>query len=117
MKTFQELGNARHYLTPFKRVYNRLTKHSERRGIDCSITYEEYLDFTKHPNCHYCEELIPWKAHGKGANSTFLDRKDGGPYTKENVVVCCWKCNNGKSNLYTYEEWYGMTEYLRKRKS
>lgn len=115
-KTFQELGNARHYLTPFKRVYNRLVKNSARRGIECSITYEEYIEFTKQESCHYCNDKIPWKAHGRGANSTFLDRKDSGPYQKDNVVVCCWRCNDSKSNNFSYEEWYAMTEYLRKKK-
>ena len=46
-----------------------------------------------------------------------MDRKDNNKgYEKDNVVPCCWRCNNGRGNLFSYEEWYGMTGYLRKPK-
>jgi 5-methylcytosine-specific restriction endonuclease McrA len=116
-KTLQELGNARHFLTPFKRVYNKLVKHSKTRGIICNITYQQFLIFTKQEMCYYCHVKIPWKAHGKTANSYYLDRLDNNKgYTIENCVVCCWRCNNSKGDRYSHEEWFGMTSYFRNLK-
>jgi hypothetical protein len=45
-----------------------------------------------------------------------LDRRDNSlGYVPGNVVVACKRCNYGKSDDFTYEEWLGMTEYFRKK--
>ncbi len=50
----------------------------------------------------------------KTSGSTFLDRKDNDVgYIFDNVVSCCWRCNDAKSNAYTYLEWFNMTKYFR----
>lgn len=28
-------------------------------------------------------------------------------------VECCWRCNNAKSNNFTHEQWFKMTECFR----
>jgi hypothetical protein len=35
-------------------------------------------------------------------------------YVEVNVVGCCKRCNIAKGNRFTYDEWYGMTEYFRR---
>lgn len=35
-------------------------------------------------------------------------------YSVSNCVVCCHRCNDAKSNGYSYEQWFGMTAYFRK---
>ncbi len=93
---------------PHESIYNQLKKNE--RNIDVLLTYDEYLEFTKETNCYYCNALISWYPYGmeKGEYHTrayFLDRKDhNGPYSKENCVVCCTRCNRFKSNFFSFEE-------------
>jgi hypothetical protein len=106
---------------PFKSTYNELLKSSIRRGIEVSISYEDFLEFTKIHNCHYCGNKITWHPHTKrnskdvkGSRAYKLDRMNNDiGYHKNNCVVCCKRCNEAKSNEYTYEEWFGMTKYFR----
>lgn len=109
-----------HVKLPFESVYNRLRK--SHRKLEVNLTYKEYLEFTKIENCYYCFQKIPWNKYatinGKFISSSyFLDRKDNTlGYSTDNCVQCCTRCNRARSNKYTYEEWYGMTEYFRKLK-
>jgi hypothetical protein len=87
------------------------------------ITYEDFMVFTKVNKCHYCHGAVNWYPHTKlngkevpGSRSYKLDRKDNKlGYSTENCVVCCKRCNEGKSGDFTYEEWYGMTAFLRNK--
>lgn len=108
---------------PFKACYSSLIKSGKTRSRKVDITYDQFLKFTEINNCHYCNNHIEWYPHttkdkvkSKEARSYKLDRKDNNSgYTVENCVVCCKKCNEAKGNRYTYEEWYGMTEYFRRQ--
>ena len=108
---------------PYRASYNELIRTCERRDREISLTYEDFLTFTKISECHYCRSKIIWHPHTKkngrevlGSRSYKLDRMDNNlGYTKINCVVCCWKCNSAKGNKYTYEEWYGMTAFLRNK--
>ena len=111
------LGNTRHYLTPYKRAYTRIKKRNMKLGFDNLMTYADAAKIAEIPNCHYCNVALNRLKHGKGSQVSLMDRKDNNKgYEKDNVVPCCWRCNNGRGNLFSYEEWYGMTGYLRKPK-
>mgnify|MGYP003659744275 CR=1 FL=1 len=105
---------------PFQSIYNGL--FNDQRGTDVHLTYEEYIEFTKTKTCHYCDNDINWVPYAtvKGvfkSRAYYLDRKDFcGPYSKSNCVVCCTRCNMSRGNNFTYEEWFGMTKYLRENK-
>lgn len=93
-----------------------------KRKIKVNISLREFLEFTKIDKCHYCNSIIRWAKHSPDCGKEpenhgyHLDRKDTAmPYNKENCVVCCNRCNYGKSNAFSYEEWYGMTQYLRNK--
>jgi len=104
---------------PYEALYNNLIKQSKRRNKQINLSLKEFVEFTKQSNCHYCNENIVWAKVNLAVNGskTNLDRKDNYMgYEKNNLVVCCWRCNNAKGNLFSYEEWYGMTEYFRKDK-
>lgn len=107
-----------HKKKPFQSIYNSLK--NDWRKLNNTLTYKQFLNFTKISNCHYCLSNIKWNPYGivNGSfvsRSYYLDRKNNKlGYSKQNCVVCCTKCNIAKGNRYTYKEWYGMTAYFRK---
>lgn len=104
---------------PYEALYNNLVKHTKAKNKRLDLSFEEFTEFTSIKECHYCKSEVTWTIRNltKNGYKYNLDRIDNDKgYSKENCVVCCWRCNNGRSNLFSYEEWYGMTEYLRKQK-
>lgn len=100
---------------PYGAIYKRLENSSRERNLGEHLTYEEFLSFVAVTNCHYCGCIVEWTAHnaskmGSGYN---LDRKDNDQgYTKDNLVVCCVRCNRGKGKWFTYDEWSRMAAAL-----
>jgi len=107
-----------HKKRPYEVLYNRLLKGAEKRKYKVEMTYEQYLEFVE-KDCHYCDAKLTWVKHSthKAALAHCIDRKDNSlGYTKENCVACCPRCNWGKSNSFTYEEWIVMTAALKEMK-
>ncbi len=101
-------------------LYGKLKWRCQKKNIVNELLLKEFIEFTNIKQCHYCNSLINWAKHSPDCgtesenNGYHLDRKNNNlPYSKENCVVCCNRCNFGKSNLFSYEDWYGMTQYLR----
>jgi hypothetical protein len=103
-------------LRPYEALYRRMkrTNTGELRTLEFGLTYEEFLTFTKEPVCFYCLIPLVWKEFTSTRYGYNLDRKDNDRgYIKDNLVVCCKRCNMGKRDTYSFEEWYGMTAYFR----
>lgn len=99
-------------------LYNSFIKTCKEKKKENTLSFEEFKTFTEENECHYCNSPIYWtknnlSKHGSRYNLDRVDNEIG--YNKENCVACCWKCNNSKGNRYSYSEWYGMTEYFRKK--
>lgn len=78
--------------------FGRCKNYSKKRGLEWSITKEQYIDLLKEDKCHYCYGKLPETSYG-------LDRKDNSKgYQIENVVPCCTTCNTMKGHLITYNE-------------
>ncbi len=110
-----------HQKRPFESVYLGLFR--DHRKIEVLLTYEEYIEFTKMPTCHYCSEYIPWNEFGsiggeyKG-RAYFLDRIDNtGPYSKANCVACCTRCNMFRRDFLSYEEMVAVANLLREMRN
>lgn len=106
-------------LRPYEWTFNLIRHWQRNRKIDISLTYEDFLEFIKINKCYYCHSSITWTPHKqKNTKPRYsLDRTDNDRgYTKENCVVCCLRCNRGKGNLFSYDEWYKMTECFRENK-
>ena|ERR1035437_1262259 len=105
-------------LRPFEARYNAWTKRAKKR-YPVILTYEQFLILTEVNTCHYCTAPICWseylnKTKAGRQHGSNLDRKDSSKgYEVENVVVCCWRCNCGKSNLFTYDEWLQLAKVIR----
>lgn len=98
----------------FERNYNNFKRLSSKKHT-FKITYEQYLTFCNNSKCHYCHSIIKRSETGnKHGQGYYLDRMDNNiGYVFSNVVNCCTRCNFGKSDKYTYDEWFGMTAYFR----
>ena len=98
---------------PYEWRYNATQNRARHPMV---LTYDEFFEFTKITECHYCGESIEWgepfgKKRPSGLN---LDRKDSKlSYTKDNVVVSCRRCNYGKNNFFSYDEWKQLGDVIR----
>lgn len=104
---------------PFQSIYNSMLYSNKR--LTNTLSFQEFLSFTKINSCHYCLTKIKWEPYETVnckfiTKAYFLDRKDNSlGYSKDNCVVCCRRCNVAKSNTYSYEEWYNMNSWLRSK--
>lgn len=107
---------------PFEHLFNKFKNSAKSESHQVDLTFEDFLEFTKKTECHYCNVELKWtpyvyKDSKYQTGAYLLDRKDNLlGYSKENAIECCSKCNIAKSDEYTYEEWYGMTAYQRNKK-
>lgn len=99
-------------LRPYESAYRRIGNDGRKFLVD--LTYEEYLNLTTQNRCHYCHSRVIWQIHN--ATHHNLDRKDSAcGYSKANCVVCCPRCNRGKGDWFSYDEWWAMTEIFRRK--
>jgi hypothetical protein len=103
-------------LRPYEAIFNRIGKAHK---YPVSITYDDFLSIISSGSCHYCgtdvtiEEYTGLKS--KGAYR--LDRMDNAiGYTRDNCVLCCYKCNSGKSNRFSCEQWKYIVKCMKQRK-
>lgn len=103
-------------IRPFECLYKGLVWNAFAKFGRVELSYEEFLTFTIIDKCHYCEAPVYWTKFNvsKNGNAYNLDRKDNTKnYRLKNLVVCCARCNKGKQDQFSYEDWYGMTNYFR----
>lgn len=95
-------------LRPFESIYNTLVKGAHRLKREITLTYEQFVDFSKNKTCHYCGCDVEWQEYKTWNSSSSrynLDRKDNKlGYSKENCVVCCPLCNFIKGSILTHDE-------------
>src|ERR1700677_1446403 len=110
----ERTSGAARGLRPHEATYNKLI--ANQRKYDVDLAFEDFVEFTNTPLCHYCRAPILWKLYC--ATRYNLDRKDNTlGYSKDNCVVCCLRCNRGKMDLFTYDEWWAMTKCFREKES
>lgn len=70
---------------------------AKRRKLPWEVSEDVYVRLISQP-CTFCGYPLPETGLG-------LDRLDSGAgYTPENVVPCCWECNQAKSTVFTFDE-------------
>jgi 5-methylcytosine-specific restriction endonuclease McrA len=101
---------VRYRKEPYRWLYNSLVKFAKTYGKSMSLSFEDFLTFTKVCECHYCGSTIEWQPYSrcgkaKSSRAYYLDRKDNASgYSLDNCVVCCSLCNAIKSNKLSYQE-------------
>lgn len=92
-------------LRPSEALYRQFIRSATH---PVSMTYEQFLAFTNVTKCHYCHDKVRWDTTAYN-----LDRKDNlQGYSVDNCVVCCARCNRGKSNQFTYEQWVAIGKLI-----
>ena len=96
-------------LRPYESTYNAVSGRvdSDAKKL-VSISYEEFLEFVEIKNCHYCGHEVEWNEyrnhHAGKTGCSNLDRINSAlGYSKDNIVVCCSRCNYFKSSYVSYE--------------
>lgn len=112
--------NDKSRLRPLEARYNHLVFQARKRGIACSLTYDDYVAIARYPSCHYCGSALCWHPFVRGGHSRVggsasnLDRADNSRgYERGNVVPCCARCNQAKSYFFTYDEWRRIGALIR----
>lgn len=106
---------------PYVSLYHKLKQSAATQGHICTLTFKQFLVFTKTTACHYCDAPVAWAKHNistgnRGAYN--LDRKDNSKgYSKRNCVVCCTTCNLTRGNRFTYEQFVEIGKLLNKLRS
>ena len=99
MKEYTKEHGPKYEKTP-KRRFAATKWQSSKRGLEFSITLEEFISETEKP-CVYCNNLL-------GEKSTYasgLDRKNNAiGYITDNICSCCWVCNSIKGEHLSFEE-------------
>jgi 5-methylcytosine-specific restriction endonuclease McrA len=97
-----------HKLRPYEHLYNKVKAATRKKRIPMEMTFWEFLQFIRFSECHYCGAKLIWNpwAALRHTNAYNLDRKDNEEgYSYKNCVPCCARCNKGKCNVFSYEEW------------
>ena len=91
----------------FNRLFNRYKNTSKKRNFIFALSKEKFKLITEQ-NCFYCgnkPKNISKNIYGKG-NIIYngIDRVDSSKgYIENNIVTCCEKCNQAKSNMSQQE--------------
>lgn len=105
---------------PYEHILNELKHTCKKRNIFFNLNYEEFLILIKDKKCHYCDKNLIFNKHTRDDDSNYvsrayqLDKKDPlQGYNVDNCVTCCWECNRLKSNVYTYDEFLKIGNFLK----
>lgn len=96
-------------------LFNSFKQHAKKEGKSFSLTFDEFLKFTKINNCGYCNLEIKWAKNAlwRTGYKYNLDRKDNNiGYTEENCFPCCKDCNYIKGNRFTFDEFMLLSPIL-----
>ncbi len=107
---------AKRRLRPFEAVYKSLLRGAAKANQPIAMSYEEFLCFVVINECHYCGGMVEWKEYLQAGDRVpyNLDRKNNDlGYSTLNCVVCCKRCNFGKADRFSYEEWVEIGKTIR----
>ncbi len=78
----------------------------KKKGANLTLEFSEYRWLLSKP-CKYCKSSIEQET---GIGLDRLDNSKG--YEFHNVVPCCGRCNIGRQDLFSPEEWQVMIDAL-----
>lgn len=87
----------KHYHIREAKIKNLKYDFTEQDWLDC----QNYFNF----KCAYCG-----RDNEKLTQDHFIPLNNGGTYTKNNIIPCCFSCNSSKQDKDFYE-WYKTKEF------
>lgn len=108
-------------LKPYEALYRVLLRNASLTNRKVTLTFNDFLKFTKIKNCYYCDADLTW--HSKSTKFskgmvTNLDRKDSSlGYSLDNCVPCCGKCNRVKTNFFSHEEFKAVVQLIKQMRN
>jgi hypothetical protein len=117
-KTKKYLIFIKKYRKSLKGIYSYLKGSAKARNINFNISESVFIKWytTQKRLCVYCkrtEKESIKDRQGKIYRLT-IDRKDNNKgYILKNLALCCHKCNEIKSNIFTYEEMISIGNILK----
>ena len=80
---------------------------AKARGLDWTLTLDEYATAIGDGRCHYCDGLL-------SETGVALDRIDNPKgYIPGNIVPSCWLCNTVRANWFTTQEMERLGRVIR----
>jgi hypothetical protein len=112
---------------PYEHYIARIKNSARGRNKEVQIAYADLITLIPENGlgvCVYCGEPVLWlpydntRAHSWGYKSRAtghnLDRMDNdGPYSLENVTICCGNCNRTRGDRFTYDEFMRLAPTIR----
>ena len=101
--------SERYYKTP-KGFYTTIVGNAKRRGIKVLISRDDFVLWyeSQLKVCSYCEipEYLLFLVKSRRGNRRLsVDRIDSrGPYSRENMLLCCLDCNRVKWDVLSHDE-------------
>lgn len=90
------LQKCKQYSHSLEGMFSRIKTRCRRKNIKLLLSLSDFISLREKALCHYCGDTL---------NTTGLDRIDSnGPYSLDNCVPCCSKCNYIKGDVLTLEE-------------
>lgn len=99
----KKCSSCSHKKKQFESLYNGIM--NDWRGFNNTLTYKQFLKFTKINKCYYCNDHINWLPYSNDngkylSRAYYLDRKNNkNGYSFNNCVVCCTFCNKMKKGV------------------
>jgi hypothetical protein len=102
-------------LRPYEALYNYLLRQAKPRGLEVTISYEDFVKVTQNKDCFYCGSTIVWSDRNRkqAGRQTNLDRRDNTRgYALDNIVVCCADCNRLRGDRWSYDDFSRVVAIL-----
>lgn len=92
---------------PFLNSFKKTKRSALERGIEFSLSFEDWQKFCLIPNCYYCGAILNRSVYrsDRKSSGSLADRVDNlKGYSMKNIVPCCADCNFTKNSRLTAEE-------------
>lgn len=108
----------------FSLRYDMIKFRSLKKGVLFDLNKEWFINWCniefKNP-CHYCGKT--YKDYSLVVTKTdpdnfSIDRREPQKgYTRDNIIMCCFRCNNIKGEFFNYDEMIKIGEIIKNRPS